>query len=79
MKVEGGINKTRKQNGISGGNTTTEKESSNAHVTEASTHDDGLVAMLFVIIEDLLDRYDTWVLVPFIISSCGLFVIIEDL
>lgn len=55
------------------------KESSDTHVTEAGTHDDGLVAMLFVIIEDLLNRYDTWVLIPFIISSRSLFVIIEDL
>lgn len=49
------------------------------YVTEAGTHDDGLVAVLFVVVEDLLYRYDTRVLVAFIVLSSRFLVPIEDL
>jgi hypothetical protein len=31
------------------------------HVTEGGTHDDGVVAVLLVVVEDLLHGLDTWV------------------
>ena len=37
------------------------------YVTETGTHDDGLVAVLFVVIEDPFDRLDTRVLVALIV------------
>lgn len=49
------------------------------YVTEAGTHDDGFVAVLFVVVEDLLHRYDTRVLVTFIILPGRLLVPIKDL
>lgn len=39
------------------------------YVTERGTHDDGLVAMLLVIVEDLLDRYDTRILLALVRRS----------
>lgn len=50
-----------------------------AYVTETGTHDDGLVAVLFVVVEDLLDRYDTRVLVTYIILASCLLVPVKDL
>lgn len=50
-----------------------------AHVTERGTHDDRLVLVLLVVVVDLLDGLDTWVIVAVVILSCGLLVPIEDL
>lgn len=49
------------------------------YVTETGTHDYGFVAVLFVVVEDLFDRFHTRVLVAFIVLSGCLLVPIEDL
>lgn len=49
------------------------------YVTETGTHDDSLVAVLFVVVEDLSDRYDTRVFVAFIVLASRLLVPVEDL
>jgi hypothetical protein len=49
------------------------------YVTETGTHDGGLVAVLFVVIEDLFDRLDTRVLVAFIVLPSCLLVPVKDL
>ena len=40
-----------------------------AYVTEGSTHDDGLVVVLLVVVEDLLHRHDTRVLVAGVVLA----------
>lgn len=40
-----------------------------AYVTERSTHDDGLVTVLLIVVEDLLDRLDTRVLLALVLGS----------
>ena len=39
------------------------------HVTEGSTHDDGLVAVLLVVVENLLHGLNTWVLITLVVLS----------
>lgn len=48
------------------------------HVPEASTHDDGLVTMLLVVVEDLLDGDDSRILITFVGLSSALLVPIEN-
>jgi hypothetical protein len=51
-----------------------------ANVTEGGTHDDGLVAVLLVVVEDALDRLDTRVLLADIVRArLVLLVPVEDL
>ena len=40
-----------------------------AYVTERSTHDDGVVAVLLIVVEDLLDRLDTRVFLALVAGS----------
>ncbi len=47
-------------------------------VSEASAHDDGLVAVFLVVVEDLLHALDAWVLLWAIILFVGCFVPVED-
>lgn len=49
------------------------------NITEGSSHDDGVVAVLLVIVEDLLHRLNTWVIISLISLSCRLLVPIKDL
>jgi hypothetical protein len=49
------------------------------YVTERGTHDDGLVTVLLVIAEDLLDGLDTRVFVTLVVLSRALLIPIEDL
>ena len=49
------------------------------HVTERSTHDDGLVSVLFIVVEDFLDGLDTRVIIALVGLSGTLLVPIEDL
>lgn len=48
-------------------------------ITERGTHDNGLIAMLLIVVKDLGDRLDTRVLVTLIILACRLLVPIKDL
>lgn len=48
------------------------------HVPEASTHDDGLVTVLLVVVEDLLDADNTGVFVAFEVLSGSLLVPVQD-
>lgn len=50
-----------------------------AHVAERGTHDDCLVAVLLVVVEDLLHRLDTRILISLVVLSGGFLVPIEDL
>jgi hypothetical protein len=49
------------------------------HVTEASTHNNGLVPMLLVIVEDLFDALNAGVIIAFVILPGMFFVPIENL
>ena len=49
-----------------------------ADAAERSTHDDGLVAVLLVVVEDLLDRLDTWVLLLGVLLLVGSLVPVKD-
>ena len=50
------------------------------HVTEGRAHDDGLVAVRLVVVEDLLDGLDTGVLLVFVgRSGLVLLVPVQDL
>lgn len=49
------------------------------HVTERGTHDNGLVAVLLVVVEDLLDGLDTRIRIPLVVLSGGFLVPVEDL
>jgi hypothetical protein len=49
------------------------------NVTEWCAHNDGLVAVLLVVIEDVLDRFDTRVVITFIILAGRLLVPVQDL
>ena len=55
------------------------KVAAEAHITERRAHDDGLVAMLLIIIENLLDRLHTRILIAFIILSSSFLVPVENL
>ena len=48
-------------------------------VTERCAHDDGVVAMLLVIVEDAPDRLDTGIIVTFIVLPGSLLVPVENL
>ena len=50
-----------------------------SYVAEGSAHDDGLVAVLFVVVEDLLYGLDTRVFVTLVVLSGGFLVPVEDL
>ena len=50
-----------------------------AHVSERSTHDNGVVAVLLVVVEDLLDRLDSWVSLGSVGLSGRLLVPVENL
>ena len=53
---------------------------STTYVTEGSTHDDGLVAVLLVVVEDLLDGLNTRVLLVGVVwSGLVLLVPVKDL
>lgn len=39
------------------------------HVAEGSTHDDGIVAVLLVVVENLLYGLNTWVLVTLVVLT----------
>ena len=39
------------------------------HVTERGTHDNGVIAVLLVVVEDLLDRNDTRVLITNVVLA----------
>jgi hypothetical protein len=47
-------------------------------IAERSTHDNGVVAVLLVVIEDLLDRFDTWVVLRVVLLLCVGLVPIEN-
>lgn len=49
------------------------------HVTEGGTHDDGLVTVLLVVVEDLLHGLDTRVLITLVVLASALLVPIKDL
>lgn len=46
--------------------------------SERSTHDNGLVAMFLVVVEDLLDALDTWVFLLAVVLFGGCLVPIEN-
>jgi hypothetical protein len=48
-------------------------------VTEGCTHNDGVIAVLFVVIEDALDRLDTWILIAFVVLPRRFLVPVKDL
>ena len=48
-------------------------------VTEGGTHDDGLVPVLLVVVEDLLDGLDTRVFVALVGLAGGFLVPVKDL
>lgn len=48
-------------------------------VSERSTHDNRLVTVLLVVVEDLLDRLDSWVGLGGVLLTSGLLVPVEDL
>jgi hypothetical protein len=48
------------------------------YVTERSTHDDSLVTVLLVVVEDFGDGLDTRVLLALVVLPSGLFVPVED-
>ena len=52
---------------------------SSTHVAEGSTHDDGIVAVLLVVVEDLLHGLDTRVLIALVVLTRRLLVPVEDL
>jgi hypothetical protein len=47
-------------------------------IAERSTHDNGVVAVLLVVVEDLLDRFDTWVVLRVVLLLCVGLVPIEN-
>lgn len=49
-----------------------------ANASERSTHDNGLVVVLLVVVEDLLDALDTWVLLLGVLLLVGGLVPVED-
>lgn len=49
------------------------------HVTERGTHDNGLVSVLLVVVEDLLHRLNTWISVALEVLPCSLLVPVKDL
>ena len=49
------------------------------YITEGSTHNDGSITVLLVVIEDLLDRLDTRILITLVILAGRLFVPVKDL
>jgi len=50
-----------------------------ADVSERSTHDNGVVTVLLVVVEDLLDRLDSWVGLGSVLLAGRLLVPVEDL
>jgi hypothetical protein len=50
-----------------------------ANVSERGAHDDRLVSVLLVVVEDLLDRLDSWVGLRVVLLSSRLLVPVEDL
>ena len=49
------------------------------HVAERRAHDNGLVAVRLVVVEDLLDALDARVLVADVVLPCRLLVPVKDL
>ncbi len=49
------------------------------HIAERGTHDDRLVPVLLVVVEDLLHRLNTWIFVSLVSLSGAFLVPIEDL
>jgi len=49
------------------------------YVAEGSTHDDGVVPMLLVVVEDPLDGLHAWVFVALVIFPCLFLVPVQDL
>lgn len=49
------------------------------HVAERGTHDNRLVSVLLVVVEDLLYRLNTWVSITLEVLPCGLLVPVKDL
>jgi len=49
------------------------------HIAERRAHDDGLVTVLLIVIENLLDRLNTRILIAFIVLSGSFLVPVEDL
>ena len=51
----------------------------NTYVSEGGTHDDGLVTVLLVVVEDLLYGDDTRILITRVVLSGALLVPVKDL
>lgn len=49
------------------------------YVTERGAHNDGLVTVLFVVVEDLFHGLNTWVFVTLVVLSGSLLVPVENL
>lgn len=49
------------------------------YVTEGSAHNDGLVAVLLVVVEDLLDRLHTRIFITLVVLAGALLVPIKNL
>ena len=49
------------------------------YVTEGGTHDDGLVPVLLVVVEDTLDRLDTRVFITLVVFARFLLIEVKDL
>lgn len=57
---------------------TASKLSDLANTSKRSTHDNGLVAVLLVVVEDALDGLDTWVLLLGVVLLRGSLEPVED-